>query len=156
MQSRGSVDVAPLVNQMCEHSLWSIKLSWIIPVLQCQRDLKCLRVGLSYTTSYLHSAPTLVFWRGMFCGGGGAVVICYRCSLSLSLLGHSPLHMQNMSCCPPTPAQFAAVTHFFFISAWQWHLCSFALCNCEASGKAVSPFFPPPSPLSFFVSWQKY
>lgn len=37
-------------------------------------------------------------------------------SLPLSLPGHSPLHMQNMSCCPLTPAQFAAVTHFFFIS----------------------------------------
>lgn len=44
-----------------------------------------------------------------------------------------------MSCCPLTPARFATVTHFFFISVWQWHLCSFALCNWEASGEAVSP-----------------
>lgn len=47
-----------------------------------------------------------------------------------------------MSCPPPTLAQFAAVAHFFFISAWQWHLCSFAPCNCEASGEAVCLLLP--------------
>lgn len=90
----------------------ALKLDYYRPRVS-KTDYKCIPFALCCPTSVLEVS---FFERGGLMGrGGGSIAIYYRCSFSLSLLGHSPLHMQNMSCCPPTPAQFAAVPHFFFI-----------------------------------------
>lgn len=87
MQSRGSVDDPLLVIQICEHWLWSIKLSWIIPVLQCQKRFKVLKSALFKHFETKCDKITLCSHTCFLKGNvleGGAIVICYRCSLPLS------------------------------------------------------------------------
>lgn len=121
-------------------------------VPQSTHSFISVRASLSCPTSHLDFALTTCVIRGRN-GLGGGVQSFVTGAAAPSFLGHSPLHMQNMSCCPLTPAQFAAVTHFFFIS-FSLTVTFMFICSVQLRGiwRGCFPlfFFPPPLPLSLF------